>query len=96
MVILHIKVKVQGELSAQGRIEQALKQGGVLSTTLLTLSMNCRIEKIQLEDVWAEIGRKRIGIIVYADDEVLISTDPKELQHLLDIAYLTLPLPNWA
>ena len=83
----HVKVKVQGELSSHGRIEQGLKQGGVLSTTLLTLFMDDKIRKIHMENLGAKIGRKSIGIIAYADDEVLISTDPTELQQLLDIAY---------
>ena len=83
----HVKVKVHGEQSAHGRIEQGLKQGGVLSTTLLTLFMDDKIRQVQKEEVGAEIGHKRIGIIAYADDEVLVSTDPTELQRLLNIAH---------
>ena len=59
----------------------------MLLSTLMTLFMDDKIRKIQTKNLGEKIGRKSIGIIAYADDEVLISTDPTELQHLLDIAY---------
>ena len=83
----NVRVKIKGELSEDGRIEQGLKQGGVLSTSLLTLFMDDKIKMIQREGYGATIGRKRVGIIAYADDEVLISCNPETLQRLLDITY---------
>ena len=38
-----------------------------------------KILQIQKEEIGAEIGHKRIGIIAYDDDEVLVSSDPTEL-----------------
>ena len=83
----HVKVKVHGEQSGSWTNEQGLKQGGVLSTTLLTLFMDDKILQVQKEEVGAEFGHKRIGIIAYDDDEVLVSSNPTELQRLLNIAY---------
>ena len=82
----NVKVKVQSKMSTDGKIDQGLKQGGVLSTSLLTLFMDDKIKMIQRENIGATIGRKRVGIIAYADDEVLISCNPEELQRLLDVA----------
>ena len=83
----NVKVKIGSSLSDDGKISQGLKQGGVLSTSLLTLYMDDKIKLIQRESIGATVGCRRVGIIAYADDEVLISTDPVEMQRLLDIAY---------
>ena len=82
-----MKVRVRGALSAAGRIEQGLKQGGVLSTSLLTLYTDDKVRAVHESRLGAQFGDRKVGIIAYADDEVLISTDPDELQKLLDIAY---------
>ena len=83
----NVRVKIGGELSKDGKIKQGLKQGGVLSTSLLTLFMDDKIKMVQREGIGATIGCRQVGIIAYADDEVLISCNPKEMQNLLDIAY---------
>ena len=83
----NVRVKVRGSLSSDGKISQGLKQGGVLSTSLLTLYMDDKIKLIQRESIGAMVGSMRVGIIAYADDEVLISSDPVEMQRLLDVAY---------
>ena len=83
----NVRVKIRGRLSDDGKILQGLKQGGVLSTSLLTLYMDDKIKMIQRASIGAMVGRMRVGIIAYADDEVLISSDPVEMQRLLDIAY---------
>ena len=74
-------------MSDDGKILQGLKQGGVLSTSLLILYMDEKIKLIQRENIGATVGRMRVGIIAYADDKVLISSDLVEMQQLLDIAY---------
>ena len=76
----NVKVKIRGSLSGDGKISQVPKQGGVLSTSLLTLYMDDKIKLIQRENIGAMVGRMRVGIITYADDEVLISSDPVEMQ----------------
>ena len=81
-----VRVKVR-EVSETGYMKQGLKQGGVLSTSLLTLYMHDKIQMIQEAQTGAQIGDIRIPIIAYADDEVLVATEPKELQQMLDIAY---------
>ena len=74
-------------MSGDGKIEQGLKQGGILSTSMLTLFMDDKIRTIVEARIGATIGEKMVPVIAYADDEVLISTDPTELQTLLDIAF---------
>ena len=83
----NIRVKIQAVMSGDGKIEQGLKQGGVLSTSMLTMFMDDKIRAMLDARVGATIGEKTVPVIAYADDEVLISTDPAELQMLLDIAY---------
>ena len=83
----NIRVRVQSAISGDGRIEQGLKQGGVLSTSMLTLFMDDKIKMMLKAGIGATIGERTVPVIAYADDEVLISTDPAELQALLDIAF---------
>ena len=83
----NIRVRVQSAMSGDGKIEQGLKQGGILSTSMLTLFMDDKIRTMVEARIGATIGEKTVPVIAYADDEVLISTDPTELQTLLDIAF---------
>ena len=46
-----------------------------------------KIQMLQQAQVGPKVGDKSIPIITCADDEVLISTSPKEMQQMLDIAY---------
>ena len=64
-----------------------MKQGGVLSTGMLTIFMNDKIQMLMGTGMGASIGERKVPVIAYADDEVLISTSPTELQHMLDVAY---------
>lgn len=83
----NIKVKVNQEVSTDGKIQQGLKQGGILSTSMLMVFMNDKIEMLRKSGKGAKIGDRTVPVIAYADDEVLISTDPDELQDMLAIAY---------
>ena len=83
----NVRVKVATATSKDGRIEQGLKQGGVLSTSLLNLFMDDKIRALKNSSKGAMIGEKTIPVIAYADDEVILSTDSDELQEMLDIVY---------
>ena len=82
-----MRVKIRDQNSDVGNMQQGLKQGGVLSTSLLCLFMHDKIQMLQQAQVGAKVGDNSIPIIAYADGEVLISTSPKEMQQMLDIAY---------
>ena len=75
-------------MSGDGRVEQGLKQGGILSTSImLTLFMDDKVKMMLKARKWATIDERTVPIIAYADNEVLISKDPTELQALLDIVF---------
>ena len=82
-----VRVRIRDQNSDVGNMQQGLKQGGVLSTSLLCLFMHDKIQMLQQAQVGAKVGDKSIPIIAYADDEVLISMSPKEMQQMLDTAY---------
>ena len=63
-----MRVKVQSATSDDGKIEQGLKQGGILSTSMLTLFMGDKIRTMVEAQIGATIGEKTVPVIAYADD----------------------------
>ena len=54
---------------------------------MLTVFMDDKIKMTLKARIGATVGERTVPAIAYADDEVLLSTDPAELQALLDIAF---------
>ena len=67
------------------KIENGVKQGGVLSPVLFTLYIDCLIERILSMKVGCHIGNRNLSILVYADDIILLSPTFKSMNLLLYI-----------
>ena len=52
---------------------------------MFLLFINDLAKDLKLRNVGAEIGGRRIPILIHADDIVLLSDNPSELQTMLDI-----------
>ena len=82
----YVEVRVGGIISTDGRLEQWLKQGGVLSPSMFILFMEDKIRMQLASQKAPKIGGKQVPVVAYVDGEVLISSDPNELQEMLQIS----------
>ena len=80
-------VKWNGVTSECFRISNGVKQGGVSSPLLFTISLESLIDKIKNSKVGCYIGDKCACIFVYADDIILLCPMRSASQNLLDIRY---------
>ncbi|CAG2187660.1 unnamed protein product [Mytilus edulis] len=78
-------VKWKGELSHQIIEQQEVRQGGIWSPSAYKLFVNSLLIKFEENQIGATIGSIYFGIPTVADDVTLITTDPYELQTMLDI-----------
>ena len=71
---------------------RGIRQGGVLSPYLFALYIDSVIEKVRSSRVGCEIKLESVGIIVYADDILLVASTVTALQLLLKMCENEL---NW-
>ena len=73
------------------KITDSIRQGGVLSVAQYALLMDEISKEIEKEDlgIYVPSLNEKIGCLLWMDDVILISTDPKEHQRMLDITYQT-------
>ena len=76
-------VRINGKLSEWFDVSCGLKQGCSLSSILFNLYINDLIVKIHSLNLGIDINGENIGILVYADDVVLLADNEEELQQLL-------------
>ena len=62
-----------------------VRQGDSLSPTLFSIFLNDLANSIKSEKLGINIGTNNVGILMYADDVVLIAEDEKKLQRAIDI-----------
>ncbi|XP_071170832.1 uncharacterized protein [Mytilus edulis] len=79
------KVKWKGELSHQIIEQQGVRQGGIWSPSAYKIFVNSLLTTFEENQIGATIGSIYCGIPTVADDVTLITTDPYELQTMLDI-----------
>ncbi|CAG2256236.1 unnamed protein product [Mytilus edulis] len=80
------KVKWKGELSHQIIEQQGVRQGGIWSPSAYKLFVNSLLTTFEENQIGATIGSLYCGIpTTVADDVTPITTDPYELQTMLDI-----------
>ena len=72
--------------SEEWKINNGVRQGGVLSGLLFNVYINSLIEKISSLKQGCKIGIHSSNIIAYADDIVLLAPSKKALQMLLEEA----------
>ena len=80
-------VKWNGLLSGKFRVEQGVRQGGILSTDCYKLYKNNALLRVEKSGFGASIGTVFCGAPTCADDVLLMTDDPDELQLMLDIAF---------
>lgn len=77
-------VRLNGHYTDWFTVNSGLKQGCPLSPILFNLYINDLVSFLQSFNCGVEIDGEKMCILLYADDVVLIASDEKELQTLLD------------
>ena len=79
-------VKWKGELSEQFIIEQGGRHGGALSDDLYNVYINPLLNLLCESGFGGKIGNINCSAPTCADDVAIISSDPRELQMMVDMA----------
>ena len=66
-------------------VEVGVKQGCILSPTLFSIYINSMAKEINQSGIGIEVLGRKIAILLYADDIVLIAESTGELQRGMDI-----------
>ena len=77
------RVVVGGESSDSFETTVGLPQGAVLSPLLYALFINGLAVELKQEGFGVDVFGRRVGILLYADDIVLIAESPEQLQEML-------------
>ena len=80
-------VKWNGLLSGKFRVEQGVRQRGILSTDCYKLYKNNALLRVEKSGFRASIGTVFCGAPICADDVLLMTDDQDELQLMLDIIF---------
>ena len=67
------KVKLDNEISNEFKIQEGVKQGGILSPYLFNYFMNELLNKNEINGYGAKIGRYNVSLISYCDDLIIIN-----------------------
>ena len=77
-------VKWNGLLSDQFKVDQGVRQGGILSADFYKLYANNALLRVERSGLGASIGTVFCGAPMCADDVLFITDEPDELQLMLD------------
>jgi hypothetical protein len=66
-------------------VDCGVRQGGVLSPYLFAIYVDDIVKKINRSDLGCRLGLKRIAVVLYADDIILMAPSVESLQMLLNI-----------
>ena len=80
------KVLINGSYSREFEINSGVLQGSKLGPILFNIFINDLLNNLNSSEHGALIGTFRISALGFADDVVLISDKPKDMQSLLDMA----------
>lgn len=72
---MHTEIK-----DKQHPINDRFKQGGVLSPVLFSLTLEKVVKKGRLEQSGVKMGKTTIGLLVYADNVVLLAESEKDVK----------------
>ena len=78
-------IKLNGNMTEWFNVNSGLKQGCILSPVLFNIFINSLVTDIKALDIGIDIEGEKIGILLYADDIVLIAENENDLQLLIDI-----------
>jgi len=82
---IYICVKWGNCKSMLVQLVTGVRQGGVLSPVLFTVYVNDIICKLEVSGYGCRIARKFVGILMYADDLLLISASNCDLRKMIEI-----------
>ncbi len=80
-------VKINELLTNWFQSHSGLKQGDALSPTLYGIFINDIVREINDLNLGVKIGNKKLSILPYADDIVLLSDTENELQAMLNVVH---------
>ena len=66
-------------------LNTGVRQGCVMSPILFSLFINGLAREINEKAIGVAVGERRVRLLLYADDIVLLAETPKDLQNMLDI-----------
>ena len=79
------RIRTGEGLSEHVKIMKGVLQGETLSPTLFSLFLNKIVTELEQEEInGVKLGDERVTILLYADDQVLVSTHPRGLQNLIN------------
>ena len=67
-------------------LQKGLRQGFVLSPLLFNMYTEELIRRVKKENIGMKVGEDKLGVLLYADDIVLIAEEEEMMQKIVDIA----------
>ena len=85
------RVKVDNQISKEFKIQEGVKQGGILSPYLFNYFMKELLNENDLNRYGATIDRFNVGLISYCDDLIILSpyTSHANIRERLILTYAT-------
>ena len=80
-------VKVNNLFTEYFYVENSVRQGDSISSTLFAIYINDLVTEINLHKLGIDIDGYNLAVLLYADDLVLFTVSEKKLQKLIDILY---------
>ena len=84
-LLLFVVMHLNNSLSRIFAVENGVRYGSVLSPSIFSVFMNAIILNLRLLDVGCHVNRQFVGLLLYADDIILILPSVIRPQQMLDI-----------
>ena len=81
-----VNVRYMSHLSAEWKISNGVRQGGILSSLFFNIYIDSLLERLSCLNIGCKLGILSSNVIAYADDIVLLAPSVGSLQMLIDLA----------